>query len=298
MPSTCAARPELPAYLQSLLDNIREADAFELDARLCRAVAFEQRLDAEIGELLAVVAHEQLYRCHGFESLEAYAREHLGMAAGKARTLLRIERASELCPALSEAYREGRLTALYVAGGDVGWVRVPDHGANRCTDALRRAVSPLVSCRVRPVELNEHRIVDLIAEGARNGCQVRSVPIGGKLHAVGESATKIRQELKGGSCVPRPDEPRGYELGIRTNGRPGPHVPVAELPLVFLGYIFLFGIDKAPYLAALDSLARQVEQRHVLELRAGFPDLSQEAQDGPFGRAGQALNGSDAHALD
>jgi len=126
VPSTCAARSELPAYLQSLLDNIREADAFELDARLCRAVAFEQRLDAEIGALLALVAHEQLYRCHGFESLEAYAREHLGMAAGKARTLLRIERASALCPALSEAYREGRLS--WVQAGVLAPVVLIPHG--------------------------------------------------------------------------------------------------------------------------------------------------------------------------
>ena len=58
MPSTCAARPELPAHLQSPLDNLGEAGAFELDARLRRAVAFEQRLDAEIGALLALVAHE------------------------------------------------------------------------------------------------------------------------------------------------------------------------------------------------------------------------------------------------
>ena len=126
MPSTCTVRPELPAHLQFLLDNLREADAFELDARLCRAVAFEQRLDAEIGALLAIVAHEQLYRYHGFESLEAYAREHLGMAAGKARTLLRIERASALCPALTEAYREGRLS--WVQAGALTPVVLIPHG--------------------------------------------------------------------------------------------------------------------------------------------------------------------------
>jgi len=126
MPSAGTERAEFPAYLHSLLHNLREADAFELDARLCRAVAFEQRLDAEIGALLALVAHEQLYRYHGFESLEVYAREHLGMAAGKARTLLRIERASALCPALSEAYREGRLS--WVQAGALAPVVLIPHG--------------------------------------------------------------------------------------------------------------------------------------------------------------------------
>jgi hypothetical protein len=191
-PPTCMARTELPAYLRSLLVNLAEADAFELDARLCRAVAFEQRLDAEIGALLALVAHEQLYRCHGFESLEAYAREHLGMAAGKARTLLRIERASGLCPVLRETYREGRLSWVQ-AGALVPVVLIP-HGDLTTREAwvewaTKVSVRRLKDDVDRALLMNETEPEQFAATG---GLPAEAVARGGnKTHvlATGEDAT-------------------------------------------------------------------------------------------------------------
>ena len=38
----------LPAFLVPLVEGLADADAFELDARLRRAIRLEQRLDAEI----------------------------------------------------------------------------------------------------------------------------------------------------------------------------------------------------------------------------------------------------------
>jgi len=108
--SSEVAEADLPPELSDLVDGLSEADAFELDSRLRRAVALEQRLDAELGPLLRRVAGRRLYRLRGFPTFEAYARERLGISPRKARALLRLERAGDRCPALVEAYRDGTLS--------------------------------------------------------------------------------------------------------------------------------------------------------------------------------------------
>ena len=80
-----------------LLADLGTADAFELDARLRRVVAEEQRLDAELAPLLAVVPPERL-----------------GLSPRKARALRRIERAAAGCPELRAAFRNGRLSWVQV----------------------------------------------------------------------------------------------------------------------------------------------------------------------------------------
>jgi len=86
------------------------ADPFALDARLRRAVAREQRLEARMGPLLLRVAEARLYRTRGFANLDHYARERLGLSPRKARALLRIERTARRCPELRRSYRAGRLS--------------------------------------------------------------------------------------------------------------------------------------------------------------------------------------------
>jgi hypothetical protein len=117
-PDVCASREVagdagpagVPPFLRPLLHGLQSADAFELDARLRRARRLEQRLDAEIAPLLRHVVgagHEWRTRFH---TLAAYAREHLGMSASKARALLRLERVGDVCPELRAAYRDGAVS--------------------------------------------------------------------------------------------------------------------------------------------------------------------------------------------
>jgi hypothetical protein len=101
---------ELPPFLASLLEGLESADAFELDARLRRAVALEQRLEAQMGPLLLCIAEGRLHRAAGFASLDEYARERLGFSPRKARALLRLERAGRRVRLLREAYRDGRIS--------------------------------------------------------------------------------------------------------------------------------------------------------------------------------------------
>ncbi len=100
----------VPPFLHALLAGLGEADAFELDARLRRAVALEQRLEAELAPLVRAVAGAGLQRLRGFATLEAWARERLGVSPRKVRALLRLARAAERWPALGEAFASGRLS--------------------------------------------------------------------------------------------------------------------------------------------------------------------------------------------
>ncbi len=93
--NVCAAQGA--DWVAPLLADLETADAFELDARLRRVVAQEQRLDAELAPLLAVVAPERL-----------------GLSPRKARALRRIERAAAGCPELCAAFRSGRLSWVQV----------------------------------------------------------------------------------------------------------------------------------------------------------------------------------------
>jgi hypothetical protein len=106
-PNGCAIQDPL---LVSLLEGLDEADPFELDARLRRTIAAEQRLVAQMGPLLLGLARGRLYRAFGFPSLGAFAREWLGMSPSKADALVRLERAGQIAPPLREAFRAGRIS--------------------------------------------------------------------------------------------------------------------------------------------------------------------------------------------
>ena len=101
MPVLSAVAP--PPFLAALVENLDSADAFELDARLRRAIALEQRLESELGQHLLAVAG-------GPRSMDVYAREQLGISPRKARGLLRMARVAATTPELHAARREGRLS--------------------------------------------------------------------------------------------------------------------------------------------------------------------------------------------
>jgi hypothetical protein len=111
-PPPSIASPELPVPLRPLVEALFEADAFELDRRLRVALLMEQRLDAELGPLLAVVWRTRIHRRLGYATREAYARERLGLDVTRARALVRIERAATASWDFARAYRRGTLSWL------------------------------------------------------------------------------------------------------------------------------------------------------------------------------------------
>ncbi len=150
-------RPALPPFLRALVEDLDEpssVDAFALDERLRRAVALEQRVWAEVGQWLAVVATSRVHVLHGFRSLDAYAHDRLGISPRKARSLLRLERAAVRCPDLQRAYRDGRVSWVQAqallpivlhpgaAPFAAGWVRHAERiSVRRLEDDVERAVA-------------------------------------------------------------------------------------------------------------------------------------------------------------
>jgi hypothetical protein len=96
--------------LESFLVGLGQADAFELDDRFRRALSLEQRLDARVGPLLALVWDRWVHRALGYRTREDYARERLGMDPTRARTLVRLERAAAASEPFAHAYRTGALS--------------------------------------------------------------------------------------------------------------------------------------------------------------------------------------------
>jgi len=122
--------PEPSPFIAALTAGCEASDARELDRRLRRAVALERTLLARLGPLLLELAAEGGFRDLGFTSLDAWARERLGMAPRKARALLRLERACRRSAPLRRAWRSGalswskaqRLVAIVLAEGSAPWV--------------------------------------------------------------------------------------------------------------------------------------------------------------------------------
>jgi hypothetical protein len=102
--------PPPPPFVAALADGLADADAFELDARLRRALRLEAQHLARMAPLLSRVVSHRIHQSLGFRSVDAWAEARLGMAASRAKALLRVERACQICPALREAWREGRLS--------------------------------------------------------------------------------------------------------------------------------------------------------------------------------------------
>jgi hypothetical protein len=124
-----AALPDVAAELPEAADSLRvanaciaqrpvstasapsePADPFELDARLRQVVAREQRLDAELAPLLRRFPQ---------------VGEQAGMSPRKVRALVRLDRAGDRCPALREAFRDGRLSWVQ-AHALVGLLSLPE----------------------------------------------------------------------------------------------------------------------------------------------------------------------------
>lgn len=124
-----AAEPPVAPFVVALAEGLDAAGPRDLDARLCHAATLDQGLLAQIGPLLLELADARGHHEFGFRSLDAYARDRLGISPRKARALLRLERACGVVPALARAWRAGRvqwcqaqaLVPLVLARGSFKW---------------------------------------------------------------------------------------------------------------------------------------------------------------------------------
>ncbi len=109
-PAVATAMTEAPPFVLAITEGLEQADAFDLDARLARAIRREQRLDAAMAPLLRALGSAHYEWSIAWTPVAAFAREALGLAPSKARALIRLERVGDVCPELREAFRSGRLS--------------------------------------------------------------------------------------------------------------------------------------------------------------------------------------------
>jgi hypothetical protein len=185
-PASIATPAVAPSpFIAALVAGLDAADPRELDARLCRAAALEQRLLAEIARLLLALAQARGPFALGFRSLDAYARERLGLSPRKARALVRVERACALAPAFRAAWHAGRITGsqaqalvpLVLAPGSepfhAAWIeRAAQVTVRRLGDDVEHV---LVSGRFDPALLLELPDLTDLPEGVQIGAR----PMGG-----------------------------------------------------------------------------------------------------------------------
>jgi hypothetical protein len=110
-PSSLVGTPAAPSpFVLALVEGLEAASPRTLDERLRRAAALERGHLARVGPLLLALTRLRGPHALGFKSVDAYAREQLGMSPRKARALLRPERACQRAPALGAAWHAGALT--------------------------------------------------------------------------------------------------------------------------------------------------------------------------------------------
>ncbi|MDJ0864515.1 MAG: HNH endonuclease signature motif containing protein [Myxococcota bacterium] len=102
----------LPDRIAGLAAGARECPARELDRRLRAAIAFLQGADFEQGRILRQLQDRRLLAELGFEGLDEYARERLGVSARTARRLIALARTGRRAPAVATAFRQGRIHAF------------------------------------------------------------------------------------------------------------------------------------------------------------------------------------------
>ena len=118
-----------------------------------------------------------------------------------------------------------------------------------------------------------------------------------QLHPVSEPCGEVSDEDRGVLRVAVADQPRGHEFGVGADRGPRPHVAVAELALVFGGDVLGLGVAERPNLVALETLARQVPQGHILVVGAGRAQVHQQLGDRVLGGTGHPHGGADRHAF-
>jgi len=99
-----------PADLSPVLGTTTAADPFTLDARLVAARCAMQTLEARIGRLLRVMIDHHFYRLLGMPTVDAYARERLGISVRKAWALVKLERTTARSQEFARAYGDGSLS--------------------------------------------------------------------------------------------------------------------------------------------------------------------------------------------
>ncbi len=131
-----------------------------------------------------------------------------------------------------------------------------------------------------PIELDQHRVVNVGAKCILDRLQIYAVAICGQLNAISKTAGQIVHKSLGGLRSPRAESERGNQFSIGINRNPRPNVSISELAAQLFRDILFLRVAELPNLVALNSLAGQVAERLVLIFRARLTNSCQQLKNG------------------
>ncbi len=155
-------------------------------------------------------------------------------------------------------------------------VWISNYGNLIACHAFRRTVSAL-ALGVLLVYLDQLLVVYRFTESIEHRIQICLQSIRGKLNAILQTCSQIRDENPGSLCIALAKGPADNEFCIRINGGPGPDV-TSDLALCnFVRDILLLAVAESPALINLNSLARKISECDILIPRADKTKLHEQS---------------------
>ena len=128
-----------------------------------------------------------------------------------------------------------------------------------CAEADARAVA--ASAGRVAIDLDQHGVIDIGAEGLLNRFKVGPVAVAGKLHPVGQPIRQIGYEHAGRVAVATADQPRRDQLCVRVDRGPSPDIASLIRRGLGRGDVALLAVNEAPNFIHLERL--QVRPRNA-----------------------------------
>jgi hypothetical protein len=196
-------------------------------------------------------------------------------------------------------HTHGQIRTLNVRRAYVIHVWVATHAVGFASDAGSGAVAPLAFRVDLAVDLNQHRVINVVAERALDGVQVEFQAIGRQLDAIRKTTSQVLDERTRRGGIPHPDHPRRNQLRVRVDSNPRPNVSAYPVPLNLLHRdVLLFAADKRPDFVSLNPLAGEITHSAVHEADAALAEFHQELRNGVLRNAGHADGRADRVPLD
>jgi hypothetical protein len=147
------------------------------------------------------------------------------------------------------------------------------------------------------INLLQHRIINLRAEGVFNGCEIGAMTVRSELHAIRQTLFQVVHEMIGATSVSMPDKPARNQFGLRVKRNPCPAI-AAAFYLLFCGTILFLCINKIPNLVTLNSTRFKIPECFILILGACTTKIAEKFNHGVFSNARDADGSAKAVPLD
>ena len=178
-------------------------------------------------------------------------------------------------------HAHGKILPLNVARGNMLVVGSSADNRLASAHAYSGAISCLWTVLRRPVNLLQHRKIDVFSKCILDRIQVGAMSVRRELYAAGQTFFQILDKMMSSARVASSDEPAGHKLGIRVKCNPSPNV-ASSVHLLLDMAILLLRINERPNLVTLDSFTGKSAKNFVLIFRTSASKITEQFH---YGRA-------------